>query len=412
MRPSGLSPLVALVVCALTSCSEVSSPATCGNGQLDDGEVCDGELLRGETCLSRGWGTGTLACAATCRDFDTRGCVVPVADAGQESDAGAPDAGTSDAGVPDAGPTMALVARGGWLGTVEGHSVQVRGAVSCCGGGFGWPLFDEAWLDTVAPRGATFLHMRLGPFLTTGNGETDWAATGGGYVEANGKADLTRFNEPFWARVRELLQKARDRRLYVEVDVADGWAVKHCRWGDIPGYSAWDPAFNVQGFDGCATAASGAVAPGSVHDAWIRKVVAETGRFDNVLYQDGNEVGLVQGYDPAWTDSMRAVIRDEESRRGYLPHVFGTNSGDATAMQLPGVDYLEFHQDEPLNPTQCFGKPCFVNEYNPNPPLTPVEFAVRYCTANDQGTAFFYWRHGQSEADMLLSLAQFARGCP
>lgn len=402
---------------AFAACSGAPPPSPCGNGQLDDGEVCDGALLRGESCASRGFSSGALGCAASCRDFDTRACATAPTDAGgfdagADADAGLSDAGAADAGAPDAGPSMALTVRDGRLEHADGRAVDVRGAVSCCGGGFGWPLFDEAWLDTVASRGATFLHARVGPFRTEGDGETDWAVVGGGYVEAGGKADLTRFNERFWARVRELLQAARDRGLYVEVDVVDGWAVKHCRWGDIPGYSAWDAAFNAQGLDACADAASGPVAPGGVHEAWIRKVVAETGAFDNVLYQDGNEVGLVAGYDAAWTQSMLALIRDEEARRGYGRHLFATNSGDAAAMQLSGVDYVELHQNQPATPTQCFGKPCFVNEYNPNPALTPAQFHQRFCAARDQGTAFFYWRHGQAEADMLESLRLMGQGCP
>ncbi|MEW5742374.1 MAG: hypothetical protein AB1938_25880 [Myxococcota bacterium] len=402
----------------------MSTPALCGNGALDVGEVCDGALLRDETCATRGFTAGTLACASTCRDFDTSACTSTPppsdagaggsgVDAGNDGDAGVDlDAGAPDAGGPDAGPSMAITVRNGRLEHTDGRAVDVRGAISCCGGAFGWPLFDEAWLDTVAPRGATFLHMRLGPFRTQGNGETDWAAIGGGYVEENGKADVTRFNERFWGRVRELIRKARARGLYVEVDVVDGWGVKHCRWQDIPGYSAWDAAFNAQNVDYCATAASGPVAPGSVHEAWIRKVVAETGEFDNVLYQDGNEVGLVQGYDSEWTRTMHALIRDEEARRGFPRHLFATNSGDATAMQLPEVDYLEAHQNQPLSAAQCFGKPCFVNEYNPNPPLTPAQFHQRFCAARDQGTAFFYWRHGQSEPDMLQSLSLMGQGCP
>jgi len=402
-----------VVSCGLASllvaaCDAASVRSRCGDGRLDDGEVCDGELLRGESCLSRGFTGGVLACATSCRDFDVRACTSTSPDAGL-TDSGTPD----DAGsAADAGPSMALVVRAGQLQHLDGRPVDVRGAISCCGGGYGWPLFDEAWLDLAATRGATFLHMRLGPFLTSGNGETDWSTTGGGYVEANGKADLTRFNEAFWARVRALLQLARDRGVYVEVDVIDGWAVKHCRWGDSPGYSAWEAASNAQGVDLCASAASGPVVRGGAHEAWIRKVVAETGGFDNILFEDGNEVGLVQGYDAAWTDTMAALIRDEEARRGYGAHPFGTNSGDATAMQLPVVDYLEFHQNQPLAAAQCFGKPCFANEYNPDPPLTPAQFSQRFCAARAQGTAFFYWRHGQDEAAMLDSLSRLGQPCP
>lgn len=338
------------------------------------------------------------------------------ADAGVQGDAGV-DGPDHDGGAPeetDAGvaeTSMALTVVDQRFADTDGTVIEVRGAISCCGGGYGWPLFDEAWANLVASNGGNFLHARLGPFLTAGNGETDWAAIGGGYVEVDGRADLAQFNGPFWLRVRSLLQFARDHHLWVEVDVLDGWALKHCQAGDIPGYSAWDQAFNVQQHDGCSGVGAGPVAAGSVHDSWIRKVVAETGAFDNVVYQDGNEVGLVSDYHPDWTRSMHDIIRDEEQQRGYPRHLFGTNSGSTVAMQLPVVDYLELHQQTALTTAQCLGKPCMVNEYNPSPPLTPSQFEQRFCAARAQGTAFWYWRHGQSDAHMLESLAVLGGGC-
>jgi hypothetical protein len=331
---------------------------------------------------------------------------VVAADGGTD---GGADAGT-DGGMP---PTsMLLSALGGRLTTPDGSPLDFRGAISCCGGGFGWPLFDEAWVDYVAAHRVSFLHMRLGPFLTGENGESDWAAVGGPYEETGGKADLARFNPAFWSRVRALVAYARERGLYVEVDVADGWAIKHCRWGDLPGYSAWDAAFNVQGEDWCATAGSAAIAAGSVHDRWVRKVALETGRFDNVVYQDGNELGLVGGYRAAWTRSMEAVLRNVESANGFPRHLFGTNSGKAEAMQASEVDYLEFHQRNPLDSSACLGKPCLVNEYNPDPPLLPEDLHARYCAAREASTYFWYWRHGQDPEQMDRTLALIAGGCP
>ena len=389
----------------LLSCSTAPTPL-CGNGTIDPAELCDGDDVRG-ACGSLGLGRGPLRYNATCDGYDTASCAA--GDAGAQDagvgDAGTVDAGGADAGTPDAGPSMTITVRNGRLEHEDGRAVDVRGAISCCGGGpYGWPLFNETWMDLTASKGVTFLHMRLGPFLTTGNGETDWASTGGGYVEVAGKADLTQFNEAFWSRVSALISGARARGQYVEVDLIDGWAIKHCRWGDIPGYSAWDSAFNVQGEDHCATAGSDAVAPGSVAERWIRKVVEETGRFDNVLYEDGNEVGLIAGYTTAWTTSLHDLVRDEEQRRGYGRHLFGTNSGQLAALQSAAVDYGELHQNAAATADQCAGKPCLVNEYNPNPPLTPEQFQQRFCAARQQGTAFWYWRHGQSEADFLRSL--------
>lgn len=45
----------------------------CGNGVAEFDEDCDGTDLRGETCVSRGFQDGTLACNQNCT-FDTSGC--------------------------------------------------------------------------------------------------------------------------------------------------------------------------------------------------------------------------------------------------------------------------------------------------------------------------------------------------
>lgn len=50
------------------------SGPVCGDGELDGAEVCDGTNLNGETCVTRGFDAGDLACAAGCLTFDTSGC--------------------------------------------------------------------------------------------------------------------------------------------------------------------------------------------------------------------------------------------------------------------------------------------------------------------------------------------------
>ena len=73
-------------------------------------------------------------------------------------------------------------------------------------------------------------------------------------------------------------------------------------------------------------------------------------------------------------------------------------------MQQASVDYGELHQNNAATPSQCANKPCLVNEYNPNPALTPEQFQQRFCAAHSAGTAFWYWRHGQEDAEFLRSL--------
>jgi hypothetical protein len=46
----------------------------CGNGTIDGSEDCDGAQLGGATCVTLGYGSGTLACGPGCR-FDVSGCI-------------------------------------------------------------------------------------------------------------------------------------------------------------------------------------------------------------------------------------------------------------------------------------------------------------------------------------------------
>jgi cysteine-rich repeat protein len=49
--------------------------STCGDGVASSIEACDGPDLKGETCQSRGYASGTLACAPNCQSFDESGCI-------------------------------------------------------------------------------------------------------------------------------------------------------------------------------------------------------------------------------------------------------------------------------------------------------------------------------------------------
>lgn len=48
--------------------------SACGNSRLETGEVCDGNLLGGQTCQTKGYDDGRLACAADCASFVTTDC--------------------------------------------------------------------------------------------------------------------------------------------------------------------------------------------------------------------------------------------------------------------------------------------------------------------------------------------------
>ncbi|SVD82925.1 uncharacterized protein METZ01_LOCUS435779, partial [marine metagenome] len=48
--------------------------AVCGDGQVSGKEVCDGIEVAGETCVSQGFGEGTLGCSADCMSYDATAC--------------------------------------------------------------------------------------------------------------------------------------------------------------------------------------------------------------------------------------------------------------------------------------------------------------------------------------------------
>jgi hypothetical protein len=80
------------VTTTTTPVTTTTIPVTCGNGMLDPGEQCDAAALAGETCVSRGFSGGTLACAASCT-FDVSGCTAPPSTCTVDMDASCPDAG-------------------------------------------------------------------------------------------------------------------------------------------------------------------------------------------------------------------------------------------------------------------------------------------------------------------------------
>ncbi len=51
-------------------------PPVCGDAVVNGTDECDGTALAGQTCITQGFGSGTLTCDASCA-FDTSGCAAP-----------------------------------------------------------------------------------------------------------------------------------------------------------------------------------------------------------------------------------------------------------------------------------------------------------------------------------------------
>jgi hypothetical protein len=283
----------------------------------------------------------------------------------------------------------------------EGRPVDFRGAIPCClpfeGGETGWPLFSREWLEYAQKQGrVNFFHVRPGPFNVAD--EADLAPVGGAYVEVDGKADLSRFNERFWEHLAALVELAGGSGAWVEVDLIDSWRLK----GDCP-FSAWNRGRNVQGQDHCITSHRG---PGDeTHDAYLRKLVQTVGRLGNVVWQIGNESANVSGKDSelvAWEQWVRDRVRHWEQEVGFgVVHMIATNSEFDEIEAAPFIDYVNGHGWLPNAP--LFGKPTTNNETNPAP--MPEAYLAAYCRARKGGAYVWYWRSGQTKAQMDRTLA-------
>lgn len=300
-----------------------------------------------------------------------------------------------------------------------GAPVAFRGAIPCCSTEEGeanpeWPLASGAFRQRARDLGdVNFLHIRLGPWRPEATSDQWVRDLGGAYLEAGGdKVDLTRWNPAFRSKVDALLADAGDAGQWVEVDVCDGWGLKHAKLGDFGpawAYHPWLSRNNIQNQDWITSAATGAIAAGSVFEVWVRRVVETTGRHGNVIYQLGNENGLIPGFRPDWERSMAAIVRDEEARRAFGRHLIGTQSQLGALINDPAIDYAEFHTNG--GTVNGLSKPTGVNEYNPEPPLQGAAMHSHYCTAAANGVMYWLWRHTMTRVQWEQALALVKGGC-
>jgi hypothetical protein len=255
----------------------------------------------------------------------------------------------------------------------------------------GWPLVDARTLDLMQQHSLNYTDFRLGPSISRdifGDGEGSQFV---GYGISGGLYNLNDWNPNFWASVRELLRYADARGLYILCSVIDSWLLDHQ-------LTPWTASRNIQGYEGGSLEVV-KHAPSSIHEAWIRKVVRETGEFKNVFYQDGNE--SFKGHpSPAWVHGIRDIVADELSRMGVGRRIFGSNSGITE-----DVDFLVIHDRSipPENPR----KPIIVNEYGNR--LTEEIWADAKNGWDLGSITYAYWRGEAPWAESMRCLEGMKR---
>jgi hypothetical protein len=169
---------------------------------------------------------------------------------------------------------------GGWLDFMEGHGHNFLRL---------WTWEHAAWMQFTE----RMIRYRPNPYLRTGPGEA---------LDGLPRFDLTRFEPGFFARMRDRVEQARDRGIYVSVMLFQGFSVEKKGGADDACGNPWhghpfNRANNINGIDGDP---DGDGQGRQVHtldipaitelqELYVRRVVDTVGGFDHVLFEIGNE---------------------------------------------------------------------------------------------------------------------------
>ncbi len=129
----------------------VGNPDPCGNGNIDQGEQCDGSNLNSDTCVSRGYDTGSLSCNSQC-NFDVSSCVNNPSNPNPGSGTGSPG---SSSGSSSSSSSSSSSCNANWECSEWGQcvdNVQKRNCTTECGLTLNKPL--EARLCDVDGDGS------------------------------------------------------------------------------------------------------------------------------------------------------------------------------------------------------------------------------------------------------------------
>lgn len=213
------------------------------------------------------------------------------------------------------------------------------------------------YLDFLAARGHNFVRLwRWENFRSQAAGGAFWLNMSPQPWPRDdaGKFDLSRFDPAYFQRLRERVEAAGERGMYVAVMLFDGWALHLSPAPDNVEGHPFHAANNVNGV-GVTSILDYQVLPldpavRSLQEAYIRRIVDTVNDLPNVLYEVANEscgggvadaeMAAVLGVpaDTDWGDSTEwqywviEFVKEYERQQGYEPRPVGMT------MQFPVPD--------------------------------------------------------------------------
>lgn len=266
------------------------------------------------------------------------------------------------------GPLRVSAVNGRYAADPAGHVVLLTGSHT-------WEDFQDGgthdpppkfeytrFLDTLVAHGHNFVRVWRWE-QAAGNAGTDrpyWVSpspyerTGPGLaLDGKPRFDLARFNEAYFARLRERLQEAQARGVYGSVMLFDGWSIEQKRadrgnpWLGHP----YNRANNVNGVDGdplrtrsgLATHTLRIPAVTALQEAYVRRVVDAVNDLDNVVYEISNES---PGGSAEWQYHMIRYLKRYEATRPKQ-HLVGMTvefpHGDNTVLFASPADWISLN---------------------------------------------------------------------
>jgi hypothetical protein len=225
--------------------------------------------------------------------------------------------------------------------------------------------FDyDAYLEFLVEHGHNFIRLwRWEQFRSQAAGGNfhlcmtpqPWPRTGPGSAnDGKPRFDLDRFDEAYFARLRDRVVAAGQRGIYVAVMLFDGWALHLSPAPDHVEGHPFHAANNVNGV-GIASILDYQVLPldpriQQLQEVYIRKVVDTLHDLPNLLWEVANESSGGGAADPAFADMLGLAdipewgdsttwqywvidaVKRQEQQMGYQPHPIGMT------MQFPVPD--------------------------------------------------------------------------
>lgn len=265
-----------------------------------------------------------------------------------------------------AGPLRVHPANGRYFADATGRAILLAGAHTW------YTLQDSGWtdpprrfdyrgfLDDLAARHHNFFRMFVweqakGSVLASGDyyyAPLPYERTGPGTaLDGRPRFDLTRFNAAYFQRLRQRVQQAGDRGIYVAVQLFEGFSVEAKPFmaanNPWPGHP-FNRENNINGIDGDpngdgqGTEVHTLEVPSvtALQEAYVREVVGAVNDLDNVLYEICNEANAGS---EGWQNHLVALIRREEANRP-LQHPVGMSvewpDGDNADLMASDADWV------------------------------------------------------------------------